>query len=198
MKQKIHPLCLVFLALALCNTSLFAEDFAVNGIYYNITSETDKTVEVTYHGNNTSEDSNEYSGFVTIPQSVSYHGSTYSVTSIGIAAFEDCYRLTSVEIPNSVTSIRANAFSDCSNLTSIEISNNVTSIGNFAFSGCEGLTSVEMPYSVTSIGDAVFSGCPVLTSITVAEGNPKYDSRDNCNAIIETKSNTLIAACTCA
>ncbi len=71
----------------------------------------------------------------------------------------------------------------------------VTSIGNWAFSDCTGLTSITIPSSVTSIGSGVFSGCTGLTSIKVEAGNTKYDSRDNCNAIIETASNTLVAGC---
>ena len=118
-----------------------------------------------------------------------------SVTSIGISAFEDCSGLTSVTIPNSVTSIGNNAFGGCSSLASVAIPNSVTSIGYRAFSGCSGLTSVTIPNSVTSIGGSAFHGCSNLTSIKVENGNEKYDSRNNCNAIIETASNTLIVGC---
>ena len=71
----------------------------------------------------------------------------------------------------------------------------VTTIASSAFSGSNRLTSVSIPYSITNIGSSVFSGCSHLTSIVVASGNPTYDSRNNCNAIIETASNTLIAGC---
>ena len=118
-----------------------------------------------------------------------------SVTSIGRSAFSSCYELTSIEIPNSVTSIGYAAFSNCYGLTSIEIPNSVTSIGEGAFSCCSGLTSIKIPNSVTSIGDDAFEYCSGLTSIVVEVGNRKYDSRENCNAIIETESNTLIAGC---
>ena len=118
-----------------------------------------------------------------------------SVTSIGERAFYECTDLTSVTIPNSVTSIGFQAFDDCSSLTSVTIPNSVTSIGDYAFSGCTDLTSVTIPNSVTSIGSSAFSKCSGLTSVVVEKGNSVYDSRNNCNAIIETATNTLIAGC---
>ncbi len=118
-----------------------------------------------------------------------------SVTSIVDLAFSDCSSLTSITIPNSVTSIGSSAFSWCSSLTSITIPNSVTSIGSIAFNGCSSLTSITIPNSVTSIGNSAFSGCSSLTSITVEKGNSIYDSRENCNAVIETATNTLIAGC---
>jgi hypothetical protein len=118
-----------------------------------------------------------------------------SVTRIGEAAFGYCSSLTSVTIGNSVTSIGNRAFYYCSGLTSITIPNSVTSIGNRAFYYCSGLTSITIPNSVTSIGYGAFYCCSSLTSIKVETGNTKYDSRDNCNALIETSTNTLIAGC---
>ena len=118
-----------------------------------------------------------------------------SVTSIGWQAFVGCSNLTFITIPNSVTSIGDGAFNGCSGLTSITIPNSVTSIGSTAFLGCSGLTSITIPNSVTSIGNGAFNGCSGLISIIVEEGNSKYDSRNNCNAIIETESNTLIRGC---
>ena len=114
---------------------------------------------------------------------------------ITMSAFSGCSGLASVTIPNSVTSIGGNAFYNCSGLTSVTIPNSVTSIEGYAFYGCSSLTSVTIPASVTSIGSDAFTFCGELTSIIVEEGNTVYDSRNNCNAIIETESNTLIRGC---
>lgn len=74
----------------LCNTIVFAHDFEVGGIYYKVISLTDKTVVVTYAGDYYYHHSNEYSGDVTIPSSVTYDGTTYSVTGIESYAFYNC------------------------------------------------------------------------------------------------------------
>ena len=110
--------------------------------------------------------------------------------------FENAAKITSFTFGESVKFIPSYLCINMSKLTSIEIPNSVTSIGNGAFSGCSGLTSIEIPNSVTSIGECwVFSDCSGLTSIVVEAGNPVYDSRENCNAIIETETNKLIAGC---
>ena len=117
------------------------------------------------------------------------------VTSIGSQAFYNCYNLTNVTIPNSVITIGTEAFRGCTGLTSITIGNGVTSIGYSAFEGCDGLTNIEIPASVTSIVNSAFHYCRGLTSIVVDEENSVYDSREGCNAIIETATNALVLGC---
>ena len=121
-----------------------------------------------------------------------------SVTEIGKNAFCGCTGLTSITIPDSVTEIGPSAFWGCTGLTSITIPDSVKEIGDSAFWGCTGLKSVTIPDSVTEIGEiygSAFKGCTGLTQIKVSKGNKNYDSRDNCNAIIQTTSNSLIAGC---
>ncbi len=149
-----------------------AHDFAIGGIYYNITSEADKQAEVTFRGDYYYSYSDEYSGSITIPATVTYNGAEYSVTSIGDYAFYECRSLATITIPEGVTSI-----------------------GSSAFSGCSSLTAITLSEGVTSIGIKAFAYCSNLTAIVVAEGNKVYDSRGGCNAIIKTASNTLISGC---
>ncbi len=183
-----------------------ADIVEIDGIYYELSSGETKTATVI-------SGTNKYSGEVVITEAVTYNEETYSVTSIGgmtfkkignrissisytgNSAFCNCTGLTSVTIPNSVTSIGDGAFWGCTGLTSLTIGSNVTSIGVMAFGHCSGLTSVFIPQSVTSIGNFAFYDCRDLVSINVETGNTEYDSRDNCNAIIETQSNTLLSGC---
>lgn len=140
------------------------------------------------------------------------------VTTLTSNSFNDCDGLTEVFIPNSITNIQNSAFRNCRGLTKINISNSVETIGDRAFKGCNGLTEIILPNSVTSIGREAFYGCTNLQSIIIGSAvgsideyilsncinlksividssNNVYDSRDNCNAIIETSTNKLIVGC---
>ena len=171
MKKTNQLFFLIITLLSMVNNKAFAYNIAVKNddgvnIFYNYINDGTE-LEVTYR----TDDHNSYSGNVVIPEEVTYMTKTRKVTSIGECAFQECSSLTSVTIPNSVTSIKDAAFDRC------------------------GLTSVTIPHSVTSIGENAFSFCSNLTSIVVDRWNTIYDSRDNCNAIINTSTNELIAAC---
>ena len=181
--------------LLLCATVASAYSFKYGGIYYKIKSTKYKTVEVTYKSLGEGGYYSDYEGNITIPQKVTYKGVSYKVTGIGDGAFYECCDLASVKIPNSVTRIGEYAFFFCTGLTSVTIPGSVKTIDVGAFRECTGLESITIPKSVTRIGEDAFSYCKNLTSITVAAGNTVYDSRENCNAIIKTATNTLLVGC---
>ena len=169
-------------------TMASAHDIAVANsdgktIYYNYNSD-GSSVSVTYQGTYYSSYSNEYTGTVVIPETVTYNGKTYSVTSIGDYAFYLCSGLTSVTIPNSVTSIGSWAFYYCSGLTKVIVPNfdikNWCSIkfGNYYANPLlyahhlysdenTEITELVIPDGVTSIGSFTFPGCSGLTSVTI-------------------------------
>ena len=152
---------LLFILVALVPMLASAQDVVdINGITYSIFKK-GKVAEVI------AKSDGEYTGDVTIPESVDYDGVACFVTSIVNDAFRECTGLTSVTIGNSVTTIGNRAFLACSGLTSLTIGNSVTSIGDEAFHGCKGLTSVTIPNSVTTIGDEAFGSCTGLTSLTI-------------------------------
>ena len=169
-----------------------ASNICIDGIYYDFDTSS-KTATVTYRGGYSTSYSNEYSGAVGIPETVTYNEEIYSVTSIGNSAFYYCEDLTSVTIPESVISIGDNAFYYCWNLTSITIPYSVTSIGRGAFEGTawyndksggliyagrvvykykgtmsEG-TEITLEEWTIGIAGSAFSGCG-LTSITIPSG----------------------------
>ena len=117
------------------------------------------------------------------------------IKRFGDKVFEFCDNLATVTIAEGVTSIGREAFAHCSSLTSIEIPNSVTSIGDRAFTQCSALKSVTIGSGVKHIGSFAFNGCTELSNIVVDSGNRKYDSRENCNSIIDTEYDFLICGC---
>ena len=160
----------LLLTLLCLSLSALAHDAEVNGIFYNLDT-ANKTAAVTFKGDNYWDD-DEYSGDVVIPETVTYNGVTYSVTSLGDDCFAGCSSLTAITIPNSVTSLGNSCFWGCSSLTSITLGNSVKSLGSFCFYGCSSLTSITIPNSVTSVGNDCFNGCSSLTSIYMLPSTP--------------------------
>lgn len=146
MKKSLLLLSLILLPLAVSAVNL------IDGIYYNLNSDT-KTAEVVKYL------SKKYSGDFVIPSSVTVEGIKYKVTSVGASAFTGCSDLTSVSIPNSVTTIGKKAFENCTALTSVTIPDGVTSIGDMAFYYCIGLTSITIGKNVETIYHETFGGC---------------------------------------
>jgi len=130
------------------------------GTYVPVVSALDYT---TNNGTITITGYNGSFGAVAIPSAIN----GLPVTSIGTKAFQSCYGLTSITIPDSVTSIGANTFQSCSNLTSLSIPDSVTSIGDDAFDGCTSLINITIGNGVTNIGSEAFDGCTSLTNITI-------------------------------
>lgn len=202
-----------------------AEAVEINGIYYNLSIETKTAEVTNYYKNTYSgeiviPESVIYEGTSYSVTSIRYLAFAYSsgltsieipssVTSIGPSAFDRCEGLMGVYISDIAAWCKISFSGESSNplhyarhlfLNGVEVKdlvipNSVTSIGSWAFDGCLDLTSVIIPNSVKEIGTSTFSSCGNLITIKVENGNPIYDSRDDCNAIIRTADNELIAGC---
>lgn len=118
-----------------------------------------------------------------------------NITEIGNYSFYGCCKLKRITLPNGVTNIGKWAFYNCTGLTKFNIPETVTNIGELAFFSCEALKEINIPRSVKKIGSYAFRCCTGLSKITVDSNNPKYDSRGNCNAIIESRTDTLLFGC---
>lgn len=184
-------LLLLFLMTFVGIFSAHAYDFSVVNdsgytISYNILDADARTVAVA--------NASPISGNLEIPATVTYNGTTYTVTEIAYSGLRYGH-FTSIVLPNTITAIDRYAFYNNDSLTSCVLPSSLTSVGECAFSHCSAMTSFVIPASLTSIGNEAFNRCANITSIVVEEGNPVYDSRDNCNAIVETATNTIITGC---
>lgn len=127
------------------------------------------------------------------------------VTTIEESSFYGCRSLMTVDFGKAVERINFGAFRKCSSLAEIRLPDSLTTIENSVFEGCTSLTEIYLPASLVDIArnilskesdiPCVFLDCSMISKITVAEGNPVYDSRSNCNAVIETATNTLLFGC---
>ena len=191
MKKFLLIIVLTFLGLGL-NAQNIGDNTIINydgySITYTITSENPAECEVTKITNPATETS------ITIPTAVTIEGTEFIVTSIRDFAAQFCNKITSIkfEEDTQIRLIDNMCFSYCANLTSLEIPSSVTTIGIGVFYNTK-IESIEIPKNVTSIGHNPSN--INTTKIIVEEGNPVYDSRENCNAIIETLTNTLIVGC---
>lgn len=185
-KKSLLIRVLALVACISCALGASAYSFEVNDIYYTITGTNTVEVDMKYYHAHT------YTGDVTVPETVSYNGTTYRVTSVGELAFSECPNLTSVKLPNSVTIIKSQAFYGCRNLTSVDLGNSVTTIQANALARCPAMTSVTIPNTVTTLGNGVFlssgftsivipnavtsipdntfSSCTALTSVVIGSG----------------------------
>ena len=112
------------------------------------------------------------------------------ITEIGAYTFYNNNKLANISIANSVTKIGAYAFG-YSDLTKIDIPASVTEIEDYAFISCHKVIYVNIPSNVKYIANNAFNRCDNIENITV-NYNDTYDSREGCNAIIETATNKLI------
>ena len=116
-----------------------------------------------------------------------------SVKSIGEYAFWHCRAISDLVLPEGLETIGNNAFGD-NYITTLKLPNSLKKVGDYAFDGCPQLTSLFIPKGVTEIGYCAFT-FNQMNAISVDPANPAYDSRNNCNALIETATNTLLAGC---
>ncbi len=160
---------LLIVSTIILQSPVFAYDFYSTSpsghvLYYRIIN--NSSVKVTWQNASTVRYTN-LSGNVTIPATVYHGGITYNVIGIDNYAFENCFYVTSINIPNTVTSIGINAFHNCESLSTIVWGNSVQYIGNYAFSYCSSLTAINIPNSVTSIGNSSFDHCTAATTINI-------------------------------
>ncbi len=171
------------------------DDEIYNGMCF--TEETVEGVELTYTVTDAEnkeceliDSPTDVKGKVTIPSSVR----GFTICGIGNSVFSSRETLTEVVMPNTIKTIGSSAFYGCSQIDNIRLSSSLKSIGSSAFRGT-GIASITIPKSVESIGSYILEECVNLQSITVEEGNPYYDSRNNCNGIYVKATNTLLAGC---
>ena len=176
--MKKNLLSLLVMLCAAATASAETITFTVDGVCYQVNT-TNAPIATIVKGSYYGVDYSTLSGDLVIPSEVTYNGVTYSVHSVNQNAFANCENITSISLPNSLKIIWSGAFQYCTSLTSLTIPASVTNIYG------DGSNSLNSP---------IFH-CDNLTTLVVEEGNQVYDSRDNCNAIVETATNRLIHGC---
>ena len=176
-------------------TVVFAYDVKINGLYYNLikkgnVAEVVKGVE--FNSSGAAYDL-YYEGDIVIPETIEVDGVIYVVERIGEKAFSSCVNVTSILLNEKIKHIGDFAFSGL-NIKKIELPSSLQSIGDKSFS-YSGISELYIPASVNSIGKGIICHCDELEKVVVDSNNEKYDSRDNCNCIIETSTNYLLDGC---
>lgn len=151
----------------------------------------EEVVNVTIPTSVTTIKNSTFQGLVNL-QSVTFHE---KIEIIGSQAFYGCTGLVSINLPSSLSVIGESAFYGCDKISTLDLPSNLETIGNHAFRKCIGLSEIVIPKNVTSLSNLSFCDCSNLSTIVVDRDNPVYDSRNDCNAIIETETNTLLTGC---
>lgn len=188
---KISDLHRLFIAVAVLFTVAYAAEAKPNkvaedrrepieitwddGIRYRIDF---KKEEATYLGPDNIDELYYISGFVMIPDEITYQGDTFAVTGIRKGLFTGDTRLTDITLPDAMTVIPAEAFRNCINLKHVDLPQNLVRVGDFAFDGCKSLEYVTFPESTRVIGNAAFDGCLSLESVILPDGLKKIG--DHC------------------
>lgn len=163
----------------------------LGGIHYMISSDFQKASVI---DPNPDDQINDYHGDIFIPERIGYDGVEYIVSSIDSKAFAGS-AITSLIMPNTIESIGGYAFKGATYLENITMSENLKMIMSCAFVDCSSLTSIKIPKTTEMFGMEVFSNCSSLVSIVVDPENPSFDSREDCNCIIDTKTNSIMYGC---
>ena len=167
--KKFNLSILLVMLMSMVGAKAFAHDIEVENadgvtFYYRYIND-DAELAITYRGDEYYSYAGEYAGNVVIPESVTYNGKTYKVTSIDDYTFTNCGGLTSVVISDNITYIGKYAFWTCRGMTSVTMGSSVTTIGYNAFDECSSLTSITIPEPVTSIGGKLFDRCMALDTL---------------------------------
>ena len=109
----------------------------------------------------------QLSGTLEIPGQFYYNNELYTVVGVGMGAFENCSRITSLVLPNSVTIINKDAFKNCTGLKTVRFGQSLKNIGWSAFKGCSGISTLTFPDSLRTVGWETFSGCSGLKELSI-------------------------------
>lgn len=131
----------------------------------------------------------------TIPNIINIKGKDYIVKTIGSYSFSFTKNILKVTLNDNIEDIKMSAFESCENLKELLLSKNLINIERSAFYKCQNLINLSIPSKVTSIDVTAFGECINIENFSVDKDNRVYDSRNDCNAIIETKTNTLFKGC---